>query len=466
MGSANNTVGAIFPYAGKGTAALNVSSGQNLRTEKEKSGFESIFNMVSDASSQKNTIAREVKGKDLETAGTKIDTARQNKRPEIVETEGKEANKELQNAISEDGKKLIKQIAEETDLSEEEIVSVMEMLGFNASDLLKPENMIQLFNQLSSEEDGLNIILNPELSDSLNKLLESVNEIRNDLFEEFNIAPEELNSYIESFEEMTDAVTTMSKLPIKQSMEIPTEKEETDTSDISELSEEKILKTTDHPKTTKEPETINENNPEVIFKPVEESQQKGSNTSEHTNLFNQLINNLSENQVKVPETENIISYTDRARMEDIVRQIADKITITAGETESSMELQLHPASLGNVNILLTSSKDGIVAKFTAQNEIVKEAVESQMVQLQQKFDEQGIKVTSIEVTIASHAFEQNLHQDNNERQDNNEAQRGGRGLRRINLAEFDPEEENEMSEAEMIAAQMMAYNGNSIDFSA
>jgi flagellar hook-length control protein FliK len=199
---------------------------------------------------------------------------------------------------------------------------------------------------------------------------------------------------------------------------------------------------------------------------VEESQQKGSNTSEHTNLFNQLINNLSENQVKVPETENIISYTDRAWMEDIVRQIADKITITAGETESSMELQLHPASLGNVNILLTSSKDGIVAKFTAQNEIVKEAVESQMVQLQQKFDEQGIKVTSIEVTIASHAFEQNLHQDNNERQDNNEAQRGGRGLRRINLAEFDPEEENEMSEAEMIAAQMMAYNGNSIDFSA
>jgi flagellar hook-length control protein FliK len=239
MGSANNTVGAIFPYSGQGTAALNVSSGQNLRTEKEKSGFESIFNMVSDASSQKNTIAREVKGKDLETAGTKIDTARQNKRPEIVETEGKEANKELQNAISEDGKKLIKQIAEETDLSEEEIVSAMEMLGFNASDLLKPENMIQLFNQLSSEEDGLNIILNPELSDSLNKLLESVNEIRNDLFEEFNIAPEELNSYIESFEEMTDAVTTISKLPIKQSVEIPTEKEETAAADISELSEEK-----------------------------------------------------------------------------------------------------------------------------------------------------------------------------------------------------------------------------------
>ena len=131
-------------------------------------------------------------------------------------------------------------------------------------------------------------------------------------------------------------------------------------------------------------------------------------------------------------------------------------------------MQLHPASLGNVNILLTSSKEGIVAKFTAQNEIVKEAVESQMMTLQQKFNEQGIKVTSIEVTIASHAFEQNLQQGDGGNDAYNERQaKKSRSLRRINLSEIDDvaEEEN-LSDADRIAAQMMAANGNSVDYSA
>ena len=136
--------------------------------------------------------------------------------------------------------------------------------------------------------------------------------------------------------------------------------------------------------------------------------------------------------------------------------------------ETSMELSLHPASLGNVNVLLSSGKDGITAKFTAQNELVKEAVEAQLVQLQQKFEENGVKVTAIEVTIASHAFEQNLNQ-GNENSDPSESQKGSaaKPLRRINLSELEDEEpEDEMSEAEKIAVQMMAMNGNTVDFSA
>ena len=41
-----------------------------------------------------------------------------------------------------------------------------------------------------------------------------------------------------------------------------------------------------------------------------------------------------------------------------------------------------------------------------------------------------------------------------------------KSLRRINLSEIDEEIEEEMTQAELIAAQMMAYNGNTIDFSA
>ena len=178
------------------------------------------------------------------------------------------------------------------------------------------------------------------------------------------------------------------------------------------------------------------------------------------------MNNIADAAANV-DASSQVSYTDRAQMEDIIRQITEKITISAKAEETSMELQLHPASLGNVNVLLTSGKDGIVAKFTAQNQIVKEAVEAQMVQLQQKFDEQGIKVNAIEVTIASHQFEQNLEQGNDRQPGQSEAEKKVKSLRRINLSELADEEADEIeSDAERIAVQMMAANGNSVDFSA
>ena len=110
---------------------------------------------------------------------------------------------------------------------------------------------------------------------------------------------------------------------------------------------------------------------------------------------------------------------------------------------------------------------GIVARFTAQNEIVKEAVESQMLQLQQKFEAHGIKVTSIEVTVSSHAFEENLQQQGGSSGNNEQASKGRKGLRRINLLDADDiAVDTEMDDAERISAQMMAMSGNTVDFSA
>ena len=162
----------------------------------------------------------------------------------------------------------------------------------------------------------------------------------------------------------------------------------------------------------------------------------------------------------------IAATQNKGKLKEL-RQITEKITVSASEDVTKMELQLHPASLGNVNILLTSGKDGIIARFTAQNEIVKEAVESQMIQLQQKFEAQGIKVNSIEVTVSSHAFEENLQQQGGSEGNNGEAPKSRKGLRRINLLDSDDiMNEADMNEAERISAQMMAMSGNTVDFSA
>ncbi len=467
MSSAQNVVG-VMTYMTKSTAATNVSFTGNLKSNPKQTGFDNILNGISKPAKDTSS-SKDMKKETLDTSKKPEDTQVKaaDKKPVKIkkdepvkqnETNGMDADKELQNAIEEDGKKLIEEIAEMMNVSEDEISAVLQMIGLTPGELLNPENIIQVVNVLNANDDGMNLIVDADMYSSLKDIIDDAQLMQTELTEEFSIAPEQLQNVIKNKtlnEEAPEIIDTV----------VSTGKENEITEDINK------------PETTIKPETssIFENENETVT--IEQTSQtdsgqnkKGSdsNLSKNdapVNLFNQMVNNIAEAAGKLEGT-NAVSYADRAQMEEIVRQITDKITVMTSAEETSMELQLHPASLGNVNILLTSSKDGITAKFTAQNEIVKEAVESQMTQLMQKFDEQGVKVTSIEITIASHAFEQNLEQNDNGESARDQMERNKKSLRRINLTEIDEEIEEGMSEAELIAAQMMAYNGNMIDFSA
>ncbi len=151
--------------------------------------------------------------------------------------------------------------------------------------------------------------------------------------------------------------------------------------------------------------------------------------------------------------------------EDIMNQITEYIKINLKSDVQEMELQLHPASLGSVNVQI-AAKDGVItAQFTAQNETVKAAIESQLVQLRTQFEEQGIKVDAVEVTVANYRFEQSFS--GKEENPGEGSKNGKKGPRRINLNDMNLEElPEEMEDSERIAADMMARNGNTVDYTA
>ena len=128
-------------------------------------------------------------------------------------------------------------------------------------------------------------------------------------------------------------------------------------------------------------------------------------------------------------------------------------------------MQLHPASLGNVRVQV-SSKDGMItASFVTQNETVKAALESQIVTLKDNLNEQGIKVEAVEVTVASHAFERNLNEEGE--QSSRQMQEKKKSVRKINLAELSEESEDGLLEQQdRIVADMMRKNGNTVDYTA
>lgn len=152
------------------------------------------------------------------------------------------------------------------------------------------------------------------------------------------------------------------------------------------------------------------------------------------------------------------SYTT-VETENIMRQIMDHMQVQMDADTTELNMQLHPESLGTLQIRI-SAKEGIMtAQFTTTSETVKSVLEGQMIQLQQQFDQQNIKVEAIEVTVQSHAFESALEK-GNEQQTEEETKRNR--TRRIDLNLLDGSEEVETEDR--LLAEMMEVNGNSVDY--
>ena len=490
MNSANNAVGAYASYFTQGTAAANNSGITETakRGDKAPASFDMILGKVSDtliqskpnesvkdlvnttpaqAESQKvkasedakkpSTIEQETKA-GTQTAEKTHHTATDTDKSEVTDTKDSAKGKELQEAVEDAGEEIISRIADTFDVSEDDIVNAMQVLGLAAADLFNPADLTQLVTEVTGQEE-IDFITDSDIYTSLQDLLEGAESMKSELMNEFDLSEEEFGAVVDNAANTLKEQSEITDINVEEDVDVKEDKVQAEITKpkapVSEAFTDKAPESEDEPAS-------------VIVSAKSDGENKGNLQSgaQSSNLYNQIINNIAEAAAETAETSQV-NYTDRAQMEDIIRQITDRISISAGTDETSMELQLHPASLGNVNILLTSGKDGIVAKFTAQNEIVKEAVEAQMAQLQQKFDEQGIKVTSVEVTVASHSFEQNLEQGNDKQNNENPDGRKVKGLRRINLSEIpDDEDMEDATDAEKIAVQMMAANGNSVDFSA
>ena len=175
------------------------------------------------------------------------------------------------------------------------------------------------------------------------------------------------------------------------------------------------------------------------------------------------VNNLGE----VIETVTHYSNADTSA-ESIMSQVTETIRVNYSPDTTSMELQLHPASLGTVNMNIASTNGVVTAHIIVQNEAVKAALESQLITLQQTFDEQGQKVEAVEVSVANYDLNKGTGSETGDGNTNRESARAGKvgTRRRINLSDLEEGDIEELDEEEKLSADMMARSGNSVDFQA
>ena len=144
----------------------------------------------------------------------------------------------------------------------------------------------------------------------------------------------------------------------------------------------------------------------------------------------------------------VVDETSAVNEVDIVRQVIEQIKVTTTQQLSSIEVMLNPENLGKVHVAVTAKQGIVTAQLTAQNEQVKAALENQMTALKEQFNNQGVKVEAVEITVQSHGFEseQNLEGNNS-----NQAQQEKKSHRKLDLSSLEGLDESDMTSEEIRA---------------
>ena len=457
MGISNN-IGNMDTQNGEFAGIFQTAAEKSEGTVKEEP-------VVTKASATENTMNVSKKADELNNAQTEV----QKTEPEDVNA----VENELENAVEE----LKTEIAEKLDITVEELEAVMETLGLTNASLFTQEGMTDLVMEIEQIATPVELLTNADAYQTLQELNTFANELLSNVQEEFQLTDTQMQMAMERFAQVEEEV----QMPAtEEQMMVPVETKETQETVNSETdvvqdvkdvdAEEPVinrkddLETTDGQTTADENSTVKEtelNKAETGTESKENKQQsEANNQTAVENSFRQ-SNTQNVNQTVNDFSQNV--NTGNMSTQEIYDQIGEYIKTNIRPGISEVEMQLNPENLGTLHIHLSSKQGNVTAQLTVQNELVKAALEVQLIQLKENFAEQGIKVDAVEVTVESHAFNENMQQSNEE---NGQAQAQARRTttRSINLNGDWMEEE--LTEEEQLVAEMMEADGNTVDYKA
>lgn len=491
------TTGAVNLFNQTASTGLNnlPNIGKSEQSTKEIS-FADTFMKTNEVNLNKDVTS------DVSKTKTVVATnAGSNKNIKTAEASGQETEsldeekiKDLAEEISEITNQIVDKIKSEFEVTDEEIEEAMEVLGLTIADLTKPAELRNLLMELTGTSDSIELLTNVELYDSVKEVTDFASNLFTEVAKDFSLSTEQLTEMIntESFEEAlneVDVSVTSNEAETEADAEVVSEvtvDKTTDAalafenSDKANANETKPVESNNSNESEEVPIDTEKKAPDKIEKPESFTQSSLMNDeamnerSENRKSFNfdssknqeftfnqtQAVTNQTVNTVG-DIVETVTSYTTGADTDNIMRQVTDYVKVHISEDVTKMEIELHPASLGTVNMQINSQNGQITAHLTVQNELVKSVLETQMIKLQETFDEQGTKVSAIEVTVAEYSL--NSQSDNNYSEERNGRDYGSK-KKGINLNEIGSLDE--LDEEEQLEAKVMEMNGSSVNYTA
>ena len=437
----------------KGVEALfdtTVSAKTNVQSGSNTESFDETLNSMRTEKADKSNEFEGISSKEGDNAGKEKLKAVSHK--EQVKPEEEITDEQIA-AVSEEVISQIKEVlTEKYNISGEQLEATIEGLGLSEESLLNVTELTQVVMKLEGIENQADMLTNSEFAKNLKEIFGQLEDIKANVKPE-TIQVEQPKEGEANLDVAVDNIGDASKsaehvidydVPQENVEEKATIAENDDVAEETQTTEQMTLKESTEAK---------ENNSDAMLK---QDNKKGDvpdvkASTEHTNVQPQdFVQKLTEDlSAKVGET----------KANDIVRQVVEQTQFQVKQGVTSLEMQLYPEHLGKVLVQVVSHEGSITAQITAESEAAKSALESQLTLLKENLNNQGVKVENVEVTIASHAFEQNMQGEASNEQSFSQSKRSRRNTDMF----FDEISDEEVEE---IDQSIMELKGSTVSYSA
>lgn len=359
--------------------------------------------------------------------------------------------------LEEIGEEVVSLLQETFGMSEEDIVDILEMLGLTPMDLLllvspefqnvvplNVENIKAFIMEVHGVDDANLFLFSDAMSGELNDIMSGLQDILEQAVAmdigKLNEGDEVLmKSFAEKFSELLGkADGSIQETAVEGSGQ-------QDTSEIMMSAAKDEI-----------PVVVETSGEQGLSDTYGEGQQpasQGVRQEVHESPLNAFVEKLSQSFEAVQEEV----AAPRELMTNIVDQVVNHIRIRVLPQTTSMELQLNPESLGRVNLNVTSNNGLATATLTVQNEVAKEALESQLTVLRENLESHGLKVESVEVNVSEFGFKNPEDSDHGQYK---QKKSQGRKFR------YDVAEETEVEEVTTETAEDRRTGDSMVDYTA
>ena len=466
---ADNTISPVVPNVSGGR---NVSTGQKAITQTSaQSGidFKSYLGGRTAVQDNSTTFLKRRNSYTLNKNNTKEISIKTASKNSPTESEVKKITDDISSQI-------VEKVTDDLDISEDELNNAMQLLGLTAMDLLNPANLSALYCEVTGNaSDPQALVLNADFTALFNDVSQvaSENDAQLDLLSQLTASDDgeildaDIVSSADTTEKTVDSSyddTAASGQNINDTADEAVKVYDGGTQDSSYQNPDEGTSSGETGNgITSDEKTQSKSLADSSF---DDSGERVLHHDDDAHSDNSVLHASVSEQLNTDTSFEMSQSQSRLRVDttNIIRQIVDSMSISNTTEESAINLQLTPESLGRMYINVSQKNSEISARIAVSNEAVKEALQTQMVNLKEALNNSGIRVNEVEITVASHEFERNLEQGaaNDSRQQESTNSYNGSNSSDSGI---DSDMMQDRAE-ERLVTQIMRDNGNSVDFTA
>lgn len=466
---ADNTISPVVPNVSGGRT---VSTGQKAVTQTSaQSGidFKSYLGGRTAVQDNSTTFLKRRNSYTLNKNNTKEISIKTASKNSPTESEVKKITDDISSQI-------VEKVTDDLDISEDELNNAMQLLGLTAMDLLNPANLSALYCEVTGNaSDPQALVLNADFTALFNDVSQvaSENDTQLDLLSQLTASDDgeildaDIVSSADTTEKTVDSSyddTAASGQNINDTADEAVKVYDGGTQDSSYQNPDEGTSSGETGNgITSDEKTQSKSLADSSF---DDSGERVLHHDDGTHSDNSMLHASVSEQLNTDTSFEMSQSQSRLRVDttNIIRQIVDSMSISNTTEESAINLQLTPESLGRMYINVSQKNSEISARIAVSNEAVKEALQTQMVNLKEALNNSGIRVNEVEITVASHEFERNLEQGaaNDSRQQESTNSYNGSNSSDSGIDSDMMQDRVE----ERLVTQIMRDNGNSVDFTA